>query len=335
MTSLPAPDQNTISLEQLERLIGLAVSTLSPIGRGANNQLFRVETAAAPVAVKRYFHHAEDGRDRLGAEVAALRFLSGGGITCVPHLIAADVEAGLVVTSWIDGIPVGARLAGDVAQLMEFLGQLQRAANKPEAAALPLASEACLSAAELTSQLERRLGRLTEGAQDIDGLLADLRRAITTTTDRTQDAYRQRGWDFAAELPRDLRILSPSDFGTHNALRRPDGTLAFLDFEYFGWDDPVKLIADTLLHPGMALDECERREFGAAALDLFNIRDRLAILLPLYALRWALIVLNPFLPERWARLSFATGAERDGVLADRVAKARRFLALTEEGAFLL
>ena len=26
--------------------------------------------------------------------------------------------------------------------------------------------------------------------------------------------------------------------------------LTFVDFEYFGWDDPVKLTADMLLHPG-------------------------------------------------------------------------------------
>jgi hypothetical protein len=35
---------------------------------------------------------------------------------------------------------------------------------------------------------------------------------------------------FDREIPRTERTLSPSDYGFHNALRRPDGTLVFLDF---------------------------------------------------------------------------------------------------------
>ena len=54
-----------------------------------------------------------------------------------------------------------------------------------------------------------------------------------------------------AELPVEQRTLSPSDFGFHNALRRPDGRVVFLDLEYFGWDDPAKMISDFLLHPAL------------------------------------------------------------------------------------
>ena len=49
------------------------------------------------------------------------------------------------------------------------------------------------------------------------------------------------------------RALSPSDFGLHNALRTKDGQLRFIDFEYFGWDDPVKLVSDTAIQPGSSL----------------------------------------------------------------------------------
>ena len=37
---------------------------------------------------------------------------------------------------------------------------------------------------------------------------------------------------------RTQRTLSPSDFGFHNALLRGGREWVFLDFEYFGWDDP-------------------------------------------------------------------------------------------------
>jgi hypothetical protein len=97
------------------------------------------------------------------------------------------------------------------------------------------------------------------------------------------------------------RTLSPSDFGFHNALRRPDGRLVFVDFEYFGWDDPVKLVCDFLWHPGMTLDETIGRRFADGARRIFaadpDFEPRLARNFALYGLRWSLIVLNDYLRE--------------------------------------
>ena len=38
-------------------------------------------------------------------------------------------------------------------------------------------------------------------------------------------------------------ILSPSDFGFHNIVKNKK-KLYFLDFEYSGFDDPLKLLSD-------------------------------------------------------------------------------------------
>jgi hypothetical protein len=83
-----------------------------------------------------------------------------------------------------------------------------------------------------------------------DGPFADMLNAFEA---RARQGYLALGLDFDAELAEEMRTLSPSDFGFHNAIRKTDGTLCFIDFEYFGWDDPVKLTADFLHHPGMAL----------------------------------------------------------------------------------
>jgi hypothetical protein len=333
--SSPLPDDGADLRPLVERLTGRPVTALVRGGQGGNNRLYRAETADGPLAVKCYFHHRDDRRDRLVAEFAALRFLGEHDIRAVPHAVAADAAAGVAVYGWLEGETVETRRPGDMERLAEFIGSLKALTASPDAAALPLASEACLSAAELAAQLGRRLARLDLGARDAHADVAaffddDLTPAVVAAVTTAREAYGRRGWDFTAELAVDQQILSPSDFGTHNALRRPDGSLAFLDFEYFGWDDPVKLVADTLLHPGMMLDEAERAQFRRAALaihgDEAGFAERLDILLPLYALRWALIVLNPFLPERWARMSFATGAERARVLEAQLVKARHFVA---------
>ena len=42
--------------------------------------------------------------------------------------------------------------------------------------------------------------------------------------------------------------MSPSDFGFHNVIKKDD-FLYFIDFEYAGLDDPVKLICDFYCQP--------------------------------------------------------------------------------------
>ena len=43
-------------------------------------------------------------------------------------------------------------------------------------------------------------------------------------------------------------ILSPSDISLGNILTNKKKDY-YIDFEYFGWDDPCKLISDLLWHP--------------------------------------------------------------------------------------
>ena len=143
------------------------------------------------------------------------------------------------------------------------------------------------------------------------------------------------GLAFDADLPQEWRSLVPSDFGFHNSLRRRDGSLAFLDFEYFGWDDPVKLTADIMLHPGRTLSAPQRARFRQAAVRLYggdpSFARRLHAYLPMFGLRWVLILLNEFIPERWQRRVLAgdTGSW-DEAKSRQLARAREFVASLSE-----
>ena len=122
---------------------------------------------------------------------------------------------------------------------------------------------------------------------------------------------------FSTPIPRSQQILSPSDFGFHNIVRRDDGALAFLDFEYFGWDDPVKLASDFFWHPGMDLSQDLKLKWLHLTKELFGgdpaYTKRLGAYLPLFGLRWCLIFLNEFIPERYLGRVHANKTE-DGVL---------------------
>jgi hypothetical protein len=139
------------------------------------------------------------------------------------------------------------------------------------------------------------------------------------------------GRSFDDELPLSLKTLSPSDFGFHNALRIAGGSIVFLDFEYFGWDDPVKLISDFLLHPAMALSPNLKRRFASSLSARFSgttpITRRLEALYPLFGLKWCTILLNEFLPEHLLRRRFAalSGGDDQESQATQLTKARNML----------
>lgn len=318
--SVPA-DHFPYQTARVAELLGRPVLALTRVTGGANSRVYRAETPDGPRAVKLYPAGGGDTRDRLGAETGAIAFLTRHGVDCVPPLVAVDRSQGMAAFGWIEGSPVGPAGPADTEAALGFLRTLDGLRDAQGAGAMPEASEACLSLGELTRQIRQRLARLLAVPDTPRDFLKEVDQILATIGDDTADG----------NLPPPLRTLSPSDFGFHNALRRPDGRLVFLDFEYFGWDDPVKLTADTLLHPGMMLTDAAKRRFADGALALYGARDpgfggRLAQLMPLYALRWCMIVLNEFLPERWEhRVRAGEAADRPAVLDRQLTKARGLL----------
>jgi Ser/Thr protein kinase RdoA (MazF antagonist) len=302
-------------------LLGMRVDAVEARRGGGNNRVFRVRAGARSYALKGYPTTVDDPRDRLGHEFGGLTFLRRGGVTAVPEPLAADPVAGFALYDWIEGTPVSSHDATDIENAVSFLAQLDELSGDPAAAALPAAAEAVFRPAELDAQIAFRLERLAALPGDEPALrrLVPEIRAILRTLDRPDEA----------PVPR--RTLSPSDFGFHNALRRPDGDLVFLDFEYFGWDDPVKLVCDVWWHPGMALGVADRELFVRLARPVYAADrewdERFARDLPRYGLRWALIVLNEFVPGVWERRR-AAGAGLDWTAA-KAAQAAKAEALVE------
>lgn len=317
-------------------LLGQPVLAAEAVHGGRNSRVYRIDTADGRFALKCYASHA-GGHDRFGAETAAFAFLAGHGVTAVPRLVAADHGLGAALYSWVEGgcaLPAG---PADIDAALAFARQLLDLVPAEGAQRLPLAAEACLSTATLVAQIERRRCRLLDQAADRIGrfLEGGVAPALTAATARADRILATLRISRDADLAPGLRTLSPSDFGFHNARRRSDGGLIFLDLEYFGWDDPVKLTADFLLHPAMDLDHFLLGQFRTGAEAMYGYDPafvgRLEATLPLYALRWCMIVLNEFLPERWRqRLHAGVTEEWEALLAVQEAKAVRLLAFAEE-----
>jgi hypothetical protein len=309
----------------VERLCGTTVATVEPVRAGGNNELFRVRTREGVVALKRYPAPAVDPRNRLDREFGALGFLRAAGERAVPRAIARDASANCAVYEWIEGERVATFGAIEIDEALAFLARTHASRGRADAATLPDAEEAALDGAALVAQIAARGARYAKLAEE-PALQAFLRDELAPLWQRLEAQVAA-----VTAIAPDRRTLSPSDFGVHNTLRRSDATLAFVDFEYFGWDDPVKLAADTLWHPGSAFDDAARERVRAGLTALYGADDpafvpRLAVLEPAYGVRWALIVLAEFTPERWARRTAAgdPGAW-DAAKHRQLAKARSYV----------
>jgi hypothetical protein len=311
-----------------QRLCGEAVVAAERCGGGGNNRVYRIDTRRAVFALKCY--GTADDRDRLGHEFDGLRFLHAGGAGAgLPAAIAVDRDARCALYEWIAGEPVARHGESEIAQAVGVLRATHRARSAGGAETLPVASEAVLRLDDVIDQIRRRCERFAALAGPEPELAAFLDDELEPEIVRRLAGL--IGWDTQAVLERARQTLSPSDFGFHNALRRPDGTLAFIDFEYFGWDDPVKLTADFLWHPAMELSAAERRQFVHEATGLYGgdeaFSARLGVCYPLYGIRWTLIILNEFLPELWARRAFAgKGGDWAAAKSAQLRKARTKLA---------
>jgi len=314
------------------RLAGTRVAAAQPARSGSNNRVFRLEMAEGPpLALK---HYPSDGRDRLGQEYDALSFLAHHGITSTPRPIAKDADANCALYQWFDGEAAVLRpQAGDADQLADFLIELQKLRDAEGAQTLRNASAAIFSPEEAIGQYEQRLDGLRQASNDDPDLRAFIDGSLVPSTDiairQLRRRYAELGRDPAADLAPAHRALSPSDFGLHNALRGEDGRLRFIDFEYFGWDDPVKLLSDTAIHPGSDLPANDANRLIERLTQAFSARDdafavRRDVLYPLFGAIWCLIVLNAYLPESRSRRALAAqGGDLTVRLAGQLDKARR------------
>jgi hypothetical protein len=221
-----------------------------------------------------------------------------------PKVITYDEDLNLAFFEWIEGGAIAPVESEAITQALDFIKKLKRLFDDSDVE-FAEASEACLSGEDLLSQIRHRLSVL-EGVEN-EELQDSLQKVFKPLWQRAQNWQLENSSIglMTGQLPKNKQTLSPSDFGFHNALRREDGRLLFLDFEYFGRDDPVKLIADFLWHPAMQLGWKEKQQWISGTLEIFSgdaeLIPRLRAMWPLYGIRWALIMLNEFRRDGWKK----------------------------------
>ncbi len=330
------PDDRDL-LAQAARLCGRAgrpaPRRIDRLAGGKNNRVYRLTLEDGDALVlKSYFQHAQDQRDRLGAEWRFLDYAWRRGVRCVPEPLARDAVARLGLLGFVAGekLAAGSVTGEHVDAAADFVCAVNAAPRSRDA--LAPGSEACFSIGDHLRRVDRRIERLATldpEAPHADAAARLVERSLkplwAATRARIEREYRAAGEAVDAPLPDHEIIASPSDFGFHNALWQPGRGLGFLDFEYAGWDDPAKLAGDFFSCPeipapprhfGRFVDGLGRRLGlpGSAVARMHRLRNA-------YRLKWACIVLNDFLPRDDARRRFADPGDRAARCAAQLGKA--------------
>jgi hypothetical protein len=314
-----------------------AEASLERLPVTGNNRLFLLRLGGNRYVVKQYFRHAGDDRDRLHAEFSFGKFLWDNGVRCIAEPIGRDEAASVGVYRYVDGRkPLAGEIReAEVLAALAFFTDLNRFASLPAASSLPPASEACFSIGNHIGLVDRRVRRLqdiaTEDDVDRDAgefIAGELTGKWDDVRDSTIAEAARAGLSMSDEIAREDLVLSPSDFGFHNALLSKNGMI-FVDFEYAGWDDPAKTVCDFFCQVQVPSPARFFPQFCEAAADLVRDREgtirRARLLLPLYAVKWVCIVLNHFLPVGRERKAFS-GQDAFARKSAQLAKARSLLS---------
>ena len=301
---------NHLPIEQIAQLKTLLhcdkLAILAKSG-GGNSKVFCAEADGKKWAIKSYPPYAPNQRDRLVAETTTYQFLNQHQVPAVPEFQQSCSKTRLLIIDWIDGTIPNQYNKSDIEQAIQFIREIAKLNTLPSAQSLPLAAEACLSLDILIKQIFQRLERL-QNHQGNEPLLKDflqnqLLPLLQQVSANAIFGYKENSIDPNVELAVQYRSLIPADFGFHNSLRDETGKLYFFDFDYFGWDDPVKLLADILWHPKMLLSSAQQHDFVNGITNAYQNDDQFSLRFkytyPLFGLRWALILLNEFIPDFW------------------------------------
>lgn len=333
----------TVSRSAVEKLLAQVGQTgsfdLTAVTGGGNNRVYRIDGAFGSFALKQYFRHPADPRDRLHAEYSFLRYAWTCGVRCIPEPFAVDRETGLGLYQWLDGRKATLADVDDraIERAIALVRQLNRPGTISQAKELPIASEACFSVAQHVRCVDRRLDNL-QSIEPLSDWHCEARRWVSEDVfaawrQLRNSAYQQfqtEGIELDWEIPQENRCVSPSDFGFHNAMIDPAGTLLFIDFEYAGWDDPAKFVCDFFCQVAVPVSVRYFERFMESILtsspDAERETTRIRLLLPIYRMKWCCILLNEFLPAGSARRTFAGGeADLERRYRLQLEKARQLL----------
>ncbi len=291
------------------RELGSKETTLVRLQGGINNHVYRCGDRRFWV-IKGYAPLEPGLRDRMQAEVEFLRYAAQAAPCFTPELIHEDLGRRCVVLEHLKGeeFPEGVRPPQEAVDAAVLFFRCLNEDHSAARQAIRLeAAEGFLSLTEHLDNIQQRILKMgcehlpAETKPRAELLLCSLQNEfeyIHTTINQQINS----GVLNDSIKPEECHV-SPGDFGFHNSIQT-DAGLKFIDFEFSGWDDPVKTLLDFILQPRVPLIGVRSPLRDSLNLNQsFDLERRYQALMPILRLKWSCIILSVLNSDRLVEMS--------------------------------
>ncbi len=267
------------------------------IYKGINSKVVELDHDSGQKSIlKIYPTFNNDNRNRLESEKKFLKYLKLKNIRNCPEIYYANESYNFLVISFIDGIKIKDYREISLIEIAEFSLRLNKSNLKTKKNSLPLASEASFNVKDIMKLIK---SKTKEKELKFKNHKTDSFFKEWFNNELIVDIYENLKYieeNFSLQGINDSqKIISQSDVGFHNMILK-NKELFFIDFEYAGWDNPMKYISDWILQPDSFFPNEKPLEFfdpiAKTAFNNINWKIEIKPYLLLYRLRWCLILTN-------------------------------------------
>ena len=271
---------------------------ISRVKGGRNSSVYLAQEANGGLYCFKFYPKPsqQDKRKRLITEYSFLEYLEKCGLDNIPRVEEIDIEENWMMSTWLVGSAPKKIGRGEIQGVIEFLKSSNKVEMRDEKERLCMASEALISKISLINSIDDRINRL-EALKSFSKAELETKEWLATIIKPLKNEIQNKlvGKDFQVK-PREL-IASQSDIGIHNMIKKGQEVF-FIDFEYAGKDNIVKLVADLIYQPEHKMNNdlvsylMEGLDKSIGGLIQREWKEQLKLAAPLICLKWSLIIVN-------------------------------------------
>ncbi|WP_394191950.1 aminoglycoside phosphotransferase family protein [Pseudoalteromonas atlantica] len=271
--------------------------TITALVGGANNRGYQISSNRGNYFLKSFSPSHAQSPHKLSNEFNFSQYLWQNGVRSIPEPINLYKQHYVSLFRFVQGDNIECSSPELVSDALRFIEQIND---------IPFCDTHLNTASESPSNLlgfhtiiENRLARFK--TTQYNKCLNELLERIETRADIIRCRLSENG-----TIEHERSILSPSDFGFHNAIKTKQ-RLIFFDFEYAGIDTSWKLLCDFFSQPAIPVDLTSLKLFFDSKLfqPISMQRNAFLIAFELTQLKWCLIMLNEFIGDVRARRQFS------------------------------
>ncbi len=316
--------------------LGAQTTSLVQLSGGINNRVYSCSTQNVKWVIKAYPNQNNDQKNRMKAEVDFLQYAAIAAPGYTPKLLEIDNKRRCIIIEYLSGDQFLSKVQIPTFEHLQYSADFISKLNED----IDLAKEMVeLDAVEGFDTLSKHVQCIHERLISMEiqhipiqfkskaGRLLDLLKSRITEVGIMLNFQIKSGFVEDRLMICD-KWVSPSDFGFHNAVWISNH-IKFIDFEFAGWDDPVKTVLDFWMQPRIHIpNDWIRNIFRLFdEQNKLHLCQRLIVAADIFELKWASIILSVLNPVKYNNILLnLPNEDRIKLVANRLEKSTGYLA---------